>query len=591
MQANSEECADKFIQVMGRMKWRVFVRTDNNESVYQSHYERYNASPASHMNLIVSDPPKNAFINSGYLSTFEFNGNTGLKATNSYLNFSKVHFIFIPEVLCDEIHLTGGTFGFEKIDEIAYPRQVIGTSWDIPMRHQYIPQTFNTEGMSIALKPGDARDNCEVLLGGNWQDYAVCVTLSKQQALVLAKSNHTDERALFADLKKYNPYFVVSQTLQQYEAKIRLGIIAKQLQEWWKEPDVERQLLCFLYAATRDKPYVEPTPEIDVGMLALLLDIAIKIEVLRERTPSLLDYLSVVQNLFIYTETQLISYSPGFYNTVLNFLKSQLKQLVFLHNLEEIDSLEIEKKIPRLKLLNEILIAEKNFWQCISDCDRFNFNPSELITIKGELLTLIKSSYADNSFLSEEKLDVKLGKISEASKQIKARLAEFLDRDYILNSGLQLLAHTKFSQAKGQSFIYCMGEWFNVWARRISGISFSPQVLHQQAKCCEQIKNNLILLQEFYDTYKNGQFVNKNFLNEFDKQVIDTINEVKSVLEPPSLDIGRYLSERTTQLVALMGTQITQRGGTFYIAPITRHLDCLNSIRKPESAVSVYRVK
>ncbi|WP_412756520.1 hypothetical protein [Legionella bozemanae] len=591
MQANSEESADKFTQVMGRMKWRVFVRTDNNESVYQSHYERYNASPASHMNLIVSDPPKNAFINSGYLSTFEFNGNTGLKSTNSYLNFSKVHFIFIPEVLCDEIHLTGGTFGFEKIDEIAYPRQVIGTSWDIPVRHQYIPQTFNTEGMSIALKPGDARDNCEVLLGGNWQDYAVCVTLSKQQALVLAKSNHTDVRVLFTGLKKYNPYFVVSQTLQQYEAKIRLGIIAKQLQEWWKEPDVERQLLCFLYAATRDKPYVEPTPEIDVGMLALLLDIAIKIEVLRERTPSLLDYLSVVQNLFIYTETQLISYSPEFYNTVLNFLKSQLKQLVFLHNLEEIDSLEIEKKIPRLKLLNEILIAEKNFWQCISDCDRFNFNPSELITIKGELLILIKSSYADNSFLSEEKLDVKLGKISEASKQIKARLAEFLDRDYILNSGLQLLAHTKFSQAKGQSFIYCMGEWFNVWARRISGISFSPQVLHQQAKCCEQIKNNLILLQEFYDTYKNAQFVNKNFLNEFDKQVIDTINEVKSVLEPPSLDIGRYLSERTTQLVALMGTQITQRGGTFYTAPITRHLDCLNNIRKPESAVSVYRVK
>ncbi|WP_412757553.1 hypothetical protein [Legionella bozemanae] len=185
------------------------------------------------------------------------------------------------------------------------------------------------------------------------------------------------------------------------------------------------------------------------------------------------------------------------------------------------------------------------------------------------------------------KLRIKLEKITASIKFIKEKLAEFLNRNYILNSGFQLLSDPKFSSARGQSFIYCLGEWYNIWAKNIFGIIqvLSSQTLYQQAKHCEQIKNNLIPLQEFYDQYKHSASPNKKFLREFDKQVIDTISEVKNALERnPSLDVGRYILERTNQLIGLMGVQLSRRSDIFYIASIRQRLERLNEVRKPDLA-------
>ncbi|HHF7374142.1 hypothetical protein [Legionella bozemanae] len=63
------------------------------------------------------------------------------------------------------------------------------------------------------------------------------------------------------------------------------------------------------------------------------------------------------------------------------------------------------------------------------------------------------------------------------------------------------------------------------------------------------------------------------------------ISEVKNALEQnPSLDVGRYILERTNQLIGLMGVQLSRRSDIFYIASIRQRWERLNEVRKPDLA-------
>lgn len=79
--------------IANMMKFRVFIRTDNSSAIYFQPFDQYLVCPAEHMNLQTTAGSYRKYINSGFLSTFEFDHNEGLKAVNNYLNYAHVHFI------------------------------------------------------------------------------------------------------------------------------------------------------------------------------------------------------------------------------------------------------------------------------------------------------------------------------------------------------------------------------------------------------------------------------------------------------------------------------------------------------------------
>ncbi len=467
-----------------------------------------------------------------------------------------------------------------------YPCRAKGTSWDTPIRNQFTPQIYNTQGMTVALAPGYSRNRCEVLLGGRWQDYAICVTIPRSEAKKIAGKEYSDIKDLWMELKQFKPYLIVPQGFMQYLTLLRDGEVAKYLHEWWGILSVEnRQLLCFLFSVVHNRPFQEPTPEHDISLLESLNKMMIQIDSLMVRYPSLMEHLKLLQSTMALTNTQLTS-QGAFYCAVSNFLMTQLRELIS-HDIDYYrgdEPIKITNDLYILKLLHEVLIAESTFWQCANHCDKFHFQTPELMAMKME----IQRSYDGTNPFSIEVLLTKREKITSFTQATKEKLHEFLDRKYILNSGYHLLTDVRFIQARGRSNIYCLGEWYRVWVERLSNeIQFlTSNELHQQAIFCEKLKESLILLQSLYDKYATPQSHDR-FVTLFDHEVIKTIFEVKTALEQGvTLDVGRYLYQRVDKLVCLMGTQAGHRNNSIYSNPVNEHLERLNEVEKPKSNVS-----
>lgn len=598
---------------------RAFVRTDDFKTISGEKYTEYKCSPAMHMNLDNQAESRTDYKESGYLSTFEFDANSGLKAVCDYLNYAYIHFIFIPKALGQEIYLNGGTSGFEKRDEITYPLKEDGSAWSIFNRNHFIPQIFNTQTMSVALKPGDFRSKCEVLLGGNWQDYAVCVSLPRAEALNIMRKKHPNEVELFNDLKEHGLYYPVSRDmrkkhsneveflndlkehglydtvprdLEDYNAILDLGLIAKQLQEWWhKLQTPERQLLCFLYAVHRQSSYIEPVAEHDFAMLAHLYYVFTIMEQLTVSNSSIREYFYLLKDTMVLTETALVRHDPQNYNKVLNnLLVSKLKRALS----GEMNHLEIAQEIENLKLLNDVLKAEAGFWQCIEQRDPREYLPQDILRKKDEVIALIKNSYEGNS-LSRESVISKLQTIIPITEVMQKEKQDFLNKNYILNCGLQLLSNSGFSKAKGKSYIYFLGEWFNAWTQRAKELfPLSSQNLHELAKNCETTKNYIITLQKLYEQVSDNSFsepiATKRFLDVFNKQVESTFLEIKAALEQEnSLDIGLFIHQKTKMLIQLIATQVGTKSTIFNSSSVREILNDLEQLHVKESQLNVSR--
>ncbi|HHF7374193.1 hypothetical protein [Legionella bozemanae] len=564
--------------IANMMKFRVFIRTDNSSAIYFQPFDQYLVCPAEHMNLQTTAGSYRKYINSGFLSTFEFDHNEGLKAVNNYLNYACVHFIFIPAALCNQIDLTGGTSGLEKRGKITYPCKESGTAWKTPIRHQFLPQIFNTQGMSVAVPPGSNRYKFEYLLGGKWQPYAIYVTISKQVALEIAKKQYTDEAELWAELKNYHPYVIGSQNFAQYTRMLEQGEIAQTSQERWKALPYDRQqLLCFLFAVMQNRCYKEPVPENDIDMIySLLHDIAPQIDLLLQQSPLLFDYLKLLESSIMLTQSQLVPHDDA-----LNFLTKELKELLSfdLQMIKTLNSSVIADKVRMLQSFHKAFTAEHMFGQCIRRCESFHFQSSEIEELKVNTLNLIQEFYADPS-LSERKISQLIEELSSSTKIVEEKLNEFLNRNYILTSGILLLENTDFKGPPGeQSIIFCLGEWYHQWVQRLD-LSQGNLNLQKQAIYCEKIVDGLMALQKMYRSYK---FNSSQFLHVFHDEVMHTINAVEMALQQDAgWDIGRYIYERTNMLLCLIGTQNNQNNKFFFLSSIQTTIDRLNEIKMPE---------
>lgn len=54
-----------------------------------------------------------------------------------------------------------------------------GSVWEIPYYQQEIPQIFFTQGVEVELGSLNTRSDYEVLLGGNWGDFAEIISVEK----------------------------------------------------------------------------------------------------------------------------------------------------------------------------------------------------------------------------------------------------------------------------------------------------------------------------------------------------------------------------------------------------------------------------
>ena len=590
MQEKLEKNNGEFFPVMNTIKWRVFIRTDKESLIWGKDYDDYKVCPALHMNLHITECFSRDYINSGYLSTFEFDENSGLEATISYLNCPTVHFILLPAVICDDIYLTGGTRGLEKLGETTYPCKLEGSVWQISARNQFIPQIFNTQNVSIALGQTEICYKSETLLGGNWCDYALCFSLPKKNAQDIASQRYTDETVLCEVLAKNSvPYFVAPKDLEQYSVLLQRGLIAKNLQEWWKIETAEmKQLFCFLYAVIHGQSYREPLFERDLTMLVTLFEFKHVMSNSIPKHPLLVQHLNLLKNLITHIQTQLMPFDVATYVHVLEFFSNQLKAIVSFHSnpFGHIHRQGIESELQRLNLFYGVLVLEGDFWREVTRCQAFNFQPLELAKVKKEGLDIIRACWAEPSVISRKQLLLvrsRMTQVTQVTQVIKKQLDIFLNRNYVLNIGSELLEYKKIKGNKA-SYIYNLCEWYQAWTISLSEEiqTVSPSDLQQQALFCEKLKNSLILLSDLYEKYQElpqSTHMKGKSLKHFEEQVKTTITEIRSAFEQRATrDVGRYLHERTYLLTALLGSMMGAHG--FHSQSIREHIRKLDGVRK-----------
>lgn len=183
----------------------ILMRSDDDDKIKPLNFTKYSRTPAEHLNL---DGQQN-WKNSGYVSTFAYDLTRGDVDSEPYRPlFLKsmgegesgrgdyIHFIILDTDSYggELIKLNGGTHGIEQItqedareaakDFGQIQGKVLrlgGTVWEIPNFDKDYPQVFNTEGVSVELGSGRYRTDYEVLLGGNWQKYAVTKTITREE--------------------------------------------------------------------------------------------------------------------------------------------------------------------------------------------------------------------------------------------------------------------------------------------------------------------------------------------------------------------------------------------------------------------------
>ncbi len=174
------------------MPYIILVRADNNDRINAEESTEYNAVPAEHLNL----DGQRKWNNTGFTSTFEYDpdqktvigaNQTIVSTVYRALNegecdtYKYIHFIMLDmdSFGNNQIILNGGTQGFR---DPGVPAKVGGTVWEIHQFNKQFPQIFRTEQVIVELGLDNSRYAYEVLLGGNWQKFALCKTYTRDEA-------------------------------------------------------------------------------------------------------------------------------------------------------------------------------------------------------------------------------------------------------------------------------------------------------------------------------------------------------------------------------------------------------------------------
>jgi hypothetical protein len=196
-------------------KYIILMRTDNNEKMLplivktvdeSGHPPKpgeekqavlyYPKTPAEHLDLT---DRFQAYKDSGYISTFEFNSNER-NENNRHFFFANtsqrehVHFIVIPREAYGAVISLTGAANIEKDDRASDAKVVISGK----MKKRQIfdpeyPQLFATGGVDLRVHKD--RVQFEILLGGNWSKYALCRSYPEAEAVQFVD----DQRGLPTD--------------------------------------------------------------------------------------------------------------------------------------------------------------------------------------------------------------------------------------------------------------------------------------------------------------------------------------------------------------------------------------------------------
>jgi hypothetical protein len=177
------------------MPYTILVRVDDRDQInlinLDQFSEYYDRPPANHLNL-TSDGD---YHNSGYVSTFRYLENDkSVNADNNSIStvaralndgelatYKNAHIILIDQQLYDNrtVELNGGKRGLNNESGIIETITMPGTVYTKPKFDKLNLQVFSTKNVDVELGVGKTRYIDEVVLGGNWQKFALCMTLKK----------------------------------------------------------------------------------------------------------------------------------------------------------------------------------------------------------------------------------------------------------------------------------------------------------------------------------------------------------------------------------------------------------------------------
>ncbi|WP_392538630.1 hypothetical protein [Legionella sp. 227] len=272
---------------------KLFIRTDNLTAISPKHFEKYNVSPAIHLNLLSHD--LNGYIDSGYLSTFEYSKGMGLATVLAY-GGKYIHFIFLHSEIAEIIHLSGGTNGLTHDGEQTDIKVKEGTVWDVPYFQHEFPQIFYTHGVEVELGQLNFRTNTEVLLGGNWLDYAEIISIQPKLAEIILRKNVKTEEELYELLRKFaSPYTLAKVGLQQqwHSALEKASLI-----NWWNQlsiakKDELRTLYELLHQQHKDPEPKYPEPN-DFVLMKELHQLHSLNNQLKQKYPEITKYFTLI---------------------------------------------------------------------------------------------------------------------------------------------------------------------------------------------------------------------------------------------------------------------------------------------------------
>ncbi|MCW8408853.1 hypothetical protein OQJ13_07695 [Legionella sp. PATHC035] len=267
---------------------KLFIRTDNLTSISPKHFEKYNVNPATHLNLLPHD--RSGYVDSGYLSTFEYSKGMGLESVLAY-GGTYIHFIFLHSEIAEIIHLTGGTNGLTHDGEETGIKVIEGTVWDVPYFQHEIPQIFYTHRVEVELGPLNFRTDTEVLLGGNWHDYAEIISIKPKLAKTIFKKNVKSEEEVYQLLLELaSPYTLAKVGLeQQWNSALEKACLLN----WWNQLSLTKkdELITLYELLHQQHKYPEPN---DFVLMKELHQLHSVNHQLKQKYPEITNYFKLI---------------------------------------------------------------------------------------------------------------------------------------------------------------------------------------------------------------------------------------------------------------------------------------------------------
>ncbi|WP_454784612.1 hypothetical protein [Legionella sp. WA2024007413] len=278
---------------------KLFLRTDNSPCILPKTVEKYNATPAMHLNLLPSNIT--GYVDSGYLSTFEYKKGLGLDSTLEYsTNYKYIHFLFLDSEIAEVIQLTGGTSGLTHDGEQTHLIATEGTVWELPCYQSEIPQIFYTDGVEVELGSLKVRSAFEVLLGGNWADFAEIISIEGILAHTLFKQarGKSEEEFYTLLLQLAHPYVIGKTEVQPEAYQLRYDTASEKaiLINWWNRlsSSNKNQLIIF-YSNLHNKSQSYPQPN-DFKFLKELHQLYTTKNKLEQNHPEMRSYFHLVES-------------------------------------------------------------------------------------------------------------------------------------------------------------------------------------------------------------------------------------------------------------------------------------------------------